>query len=550
MSWIKRMARDRRSDERGVTLVFTAICMVGLLWAGAMGVDLGFSVWGSRTAQAMADTAALDMGRYIGLADQITTLDGGDPALQAYLNGKLANVLTENGSNASLTVTPGLWSESNGVWSWSVPSAGCSPTVPPSGPACNAVKVSAIQAVPQIFFGGFNALTGHASNSSAYTIVSDTPESSFSVGSYLANFSTQQSDVMNDILGSIDTNPGSLNISLAGYEGLANTYVTLNQLITASGTLLNSSDVMTTSLSASQWLGIWEDAVDNQEASLNCGASPTPSACTAYSTMTGDLSFANSDSIDLCSMFTINGTSCGTVSTADLNASLDVLQALTTEAEVTNGNSGINVTSALNLTDAPLNFGTVDLYLDVIQPAQVAYGPVGTVAETAQVSSDLTMNLSDGGLPLGTLSIPLSAASATSTLNTITCSSNAMTSTKINTTTAAASGTVTLSGVGNVATLNVSGVNNGATSYSASVVPPTATTQTNNTNPKSVGSTSPTLNYSGVAGGLNSLISPLLASTSVVSEAYGSALQGAGVSLAGAEIADLSTNCDAVSIVQ
>ena len=71
--------------------------MVLLLWAGATGVDVGFTVYGSRQAQAMADTAALDLARYISYAD---TLMPPITAVQNYLNGKLANVLTDNGSNA------------------------------------------------------------------------------------------------------------------------------------------------------------------------------------------------------------------------------------------------------------------------------------------------------------------------------------------------------------------------------------------------------------------------------------------------------------------
>ena len=47
----------------------TAITMVLLLWGGAMGVDLGFSVGRLRAAQAIADTGALDMTRYINIAD-------------------------------------------------------------------------------------------------------------------------------------------------------------------------------------------------------------------------------------------------------------------------------------------------------------------------------------------------------------------------------------------------------------------------------------------------------------------------------------------------
>ena len=66
---IRRFVWGRRRDERGATFIFTAISMVALLGAGAMGVDVGFSVYGSREAQAMADTGALDMARYINIAD-------------------------------------------------------------------------------------------------------------------------------------------------------------------------------------------------------------------------------------------------------------------------------------------------------------------------------------------------------------------------------------------------------------------------------------------------------------------------------------------------
>ena len=57
----------------------------------------------------MADTASLDVARYLNVADwnslSITT-----PAKSvAYLNGKLANAATDNGSPATLTETAGVW---------------------------------------------------------------------------------------------------------------------------------------------------------------------------------------------------------------------------------------------------------------------------------------------------------------------------------------------------------------------------------------------------------------------------------------------------------
>ena len=77
----------RSRDERGATFVLTAICMVLLMWGGAMGVDLGFTVATTRQAQAVADTGALDVARYINLANALTSL----AASNTYLSGKLAN---------------------------------------------------------------------------------------------------------------------------------------------------------------------------------------------------------------------------------------------------------------------------------------------------------------------------------------------------------------------------------------------------------------------------------------------------------------------------
>ncbi len=67
--------------------------MVLLLWGGAMGVDIGFTVVSSRQAQALADTGALDMARYINLADSHDVAN-----YNSYLSGKLANAQSDNGA--------------------------------------------------------------------------------------------------------------------------------------------------------------------------------------------------------------------------------------------------------------------------------------------------------------------------------------------------------------------------------------------------------------------------------------------------------------------
>ena len=117
--------RRHREEERGAVLVLTAISMFAILAAGSMGVDLGFTVYGSRQAQAIADTAAADVIQYIMTADQ----QGSAQAVQEYLNTSLAGVLADNGSDAQLTVTPLLYQ--NGTYTF--PTNNCVTTNPPTG---------------------------------------------------------------------------------------------------------------------------------------------------------------------------------------------------------------------------------------------------------------------------------------------------------------------------------------------------------------------------------------------------------------------------------
>jgi uncharacterized membrane protein len=534
----RRLLRRHRDEERGATLVLTAVSMVALLGAGAMGVDVGFTVYGSRTAQAMADTAALDLVQDLDTADSLST----NTAVQTYLNSMLAGVATDNGSNAVLTATPGVWQ--NGAFL--PPSGGCAGTIFITGSACNAIQVTANQTVPQVFWGGFNTLSGHSGSTSSTTVAAWTPESAFSIGSYLASIDTQQTAVLNVLLSTIGT---PANVTAVGYQGLTNTYVSVNQLITASGGLLTTSNVMTTTLTGTQWLAIFSNAVANEAALTNCGTNALP--CNASTALSG-LDFGASASAQLCQMVSVKGSSCsnGSLSTAALNANVDVLQTLTTEAELANGTNALNVQAALALPGVT----SASLYLTLIQPAQVAYGPVGssttaspcpattgqtsTCATTAQVQSDLKLTVSGQ-----VLDIPLSAATGYATLNSVACTNNLMTNVKINVATTATSGAVTLGGT-NIATLTVNAVSNKAGSYTT--VPPTASTASGATNPRNFGSTTPLLNYTGLSGA--SPVYNLL--TSILPPVLGPVLQVTGATVGGAQVADLSARCDVVSLVQ
>src|SRR5580698_5705145 len=168
----RRRRWRRNRGERGATFVLTAICMTLLLWGGAMGVDLGFTVTSSRQAQALADTAALDLARYINLAD----FQSGATNYSNYLNGKLANIQSDNNAgNVTFSATGEYWSTTAPV-GWTIPKTGCYRQSPPLAIPCTAVLVTAQENVPRIFVGG-SASVGRSS------LAAVTPEDGFSVGS-------------------------------------------------------------------------------------------------------------------------------------------------------------------------------------------------------------------------------------------------------------------------------------------------------------------------------------------------------------------------------
>jgi uncharacterized membrane protein len=241
----------------------------------------------------------------------------------------------------------------------------------------------------------------------------------------------------------------------------------------------------------------------------------------------------------------VNGSTCanGVLAPYALSASINVLQTLITEAELANGSSALNVTSALSLP----NVVSSSLYISLTQVAQIRTGGVGTVATTSQVSVDLKLTL---GLGLGVLDIPISGATGTGTLTAVKCTNNSWTQVQINANTTAASGTVTVLG-STLATVSVSGASLTLLTYIPANVPPTASTLSADTNPVTVGTTSPSISFGTVNNGILSLaqelvVDPLL---STLTSSLGYVLQPLGVAVAGAQVSTYAASCTNAQLV-
>jgi uncharacterized membrane protein len=545
--WLGR----HRDEERGAVLVFTSIAMIAVLGAGAMGVDLGFTVAGTRTAQAMADTAAINLAQDINAANQT-----GNP--QTFLSNELPGIVSENRSNATLAVTLGLWQGGK----WTVPSGGCTGTT-----LCNSVAVTAKQTVPQPFWGGFNTLvgkngsgiapgggcgsggsggcgtgcsgspcfscpTGGCTSCPTTACASYQPQACFSIGSDLASFNSSQSTLLNSLLGNLGS---SVSLTPLGYQGLASTNVSVGQLINASGSVLSPSNILTSSVTAANWLKFLTTAVDNQTTAGTCSSGPGTQQQNAETALNG-ITGSGTTTFQLCQLLTFNGSGCasGSLPFSSLSAGINVLQMLTTMAELSNGTSG--VTLGLNLN---LGLTTASVIVKVVSPPQVAYGPVGSVtdatkpcpatspatstcATTAQI--DLTLNLNVLGV--SALTFQFLGAEGTATLDAVNCSGNAMTSTLINASTTSLSASANLLGIlGGIATLSVTGVPETTPPLSYTVAPST----------QHIGTTTPSLTVAGITvPGLGA--------------ALGLAFQALGVSVGEADVADLGTDCNSVTL--
>jgi uncharacterized membrane protein len=529
---LSRAARRNRGDnERGATLILVAICLTVFLAASGMSVDLGREVVLNRTLQAVADVTAYDAARYLPIIDQESPTTAA-----AYITTQAQNAVSENGSNATVTATGGLWEQVGGVWGFHLPPKACGSSVPAAVTPCDAVDITVSSPLTNLFERGTRTQTRSA-------VGFANPEAGFSIGTYLATISSAQSSVLNTLLGTLGT---SVNLTPAGYDGLSTSYLTIQQLISASGGVLTPTNVLNTSLTSAQWDQFLYNAMQTQAASLSCGSSPTPPACaseSALSTLSG--SIHGSTSVTLCKLVSINGSTCGSqLAQTALSTNLDVLQTLTTEAELANGTNALNIASALNL-----GVTSATLTTSLVQIPQVAYGPVGTTASTGQVNAVLSLSI----VGLGVVNIQVTAATGTATLYEISCKSP--NNFEVNASTSAA--TLTPSAVGlTFGATTVTGAATTTPSFTAGYVPPspaTIPTASNPTppfkNPDTIGTDSPTITLGTGSGNplLSAQLSPVFATLDTV---LAPVLNSLGVNLAGAQVAGLSINCGSVSLVQ
>ena len=369
----------------------TAVFVTTIGLAVLVSIDIGNLFYSQRALQRAADLAATAAAQRLDLATAVP-----NPA-QASVN---QNGLTVDGANVTLTVVPGVWDASTGA----------APTYFTAQSAVdgntNAAQVTITQNVPYFFTIGTRQLQASA-------IAKNTPVVAFSLGSGLVSVNN---GLLNQLLGYLLHT--TLNLDVVSYQGLATTNIRLGDLGVALG-----AGTMQQLLALSPNLGTLFNAVvsvasQSGLAGVSVGGAGASNALSYGSDLNVPINIGDggASSPGLLQLLALAGNE-----QSALDATVNVLDLLTTAAQIANSKSAVSVAPvSLNL----VGLGTVRLSLKIIEPPAIAIGPPGqflsgpnagqwkTQARTAQVRLGLGIDANIAGLQFADLPIGLLVASA------------------------------------------------------------------------------------------------------------------------------------------
>ncbi len=354
-----------------LTTVFVATVGLTLL----VSVDIGNVFFTQRALQRAADMAAMAAAQRLDIPTQA--------AQQS---------VAQNGLTVAPTVVLGVWNATNAAMAPTYFCTSCSGTV-------NAAKVTLTQNVPYFFSVGQRSLTATA-------IAKNTAIVSFSLGSGLASVN---GGLLNQMLGALLGNSNPLSLDLVSYQGLANTTIRVSDLMAA----LNVGTVqqlVSSQVSLSQLVSAVVSAGgQNGLTGVSVGTVLAPNTLVIGPLLRSTLiNVGNSTGTPGVLQFLAQA---GNDQSA-LNAQLNVLDLVTTAAQIANNQNAVAISTGLTLTGllgATLN-------LKIIQPPVIAIGPPGkdtsgnwmTQASAGQVRLGLNVSAGVGSpLILATINVPI-----------------------------------------------------------------------------------------------------------------------------------------------
>lgn len=401
------LRRGAERDEKGAILILATVGMVIAMIAGGLAIDLGSLAQDARQDQKVADLAALDAVR--GLPADYTTLAQASAARNGFPTGPGYSVTAVEGGKVS----------------------GTCQAVPGAGSACVTVTSPHRNDFP--FLGGRTSMTRAG-------VASKTAFGGFMIGSSLATIDTSRSAILDRFMGGMLKGSG-LSINAVSWSGLASGSVTLEALrfqLASMGFAVGTVDeLLAADITVAQLAQATAQALALQ--------GPTAAASlTALNALRTQILATTLTTFKLGEFFSI----AQGASAAALATSLNVFQLITAGAQVANGNNFIDVP---NVGISVGNVVSTRVRLQVIQPPQYYFGPVGGSVSTAQIDLTVTPTLN---LPVmvglasvtvtNQLPVRITGAGATGTLTAATCGASSGITVAVDPTAFAGSATASL----------------------------------------------------------------------------------------------------------
>lgn len=433
--------------QHGAVAVLAAIWLsIAIAALGAL--DVGNVYFARRQLQRTADLAAM-------AGVQVISSSGGcATATAAAQQNATANGFSADGTTTTLNTTCGRWDTSSNTYFGT------------SGNPLNAVQVTTSQVVPYFFVGPSRTVTATA------TALASNIDA-FSLGTGIATINTQQSALLNAILGGLLNT--SVSLSVGDVQSLATAHIKLGDLMVALGastmqgllaTTVSYQNLMVAMVKALQAGGDTVDAAILQTLAV---AIPGGQNITV-----GD---GGASAPGLLALGLANPNAATTATINAFDALLVAAQIAQRSPDGTVGNApAINVTAGLA--------GVASISLQIVNPPALAVGEGGTttvngvttartMARTAVANATINLQnplppLNLGVAAISVLSSPLvvtlALAPGTATLSSVDCESiKAATNATIQVSPSIASiclaGNASCSGTVNLASISVAGVN-------------------------------------------------------------------------------------------
>ena len=341
-----------RYQRGAIGLVGGLLLLIALLLT-ALVVDSGRLWMQQKKLQSVADMAAIHAARHLGCAASQQSV--AQMAQQAAVN---------NGFDGQLSSTPnqvllGKLNTVQGIRQFTADGSR------------GAVYVRATKVVPSSMIAG--GLFGGTVGLHAEAVSSSDPSlATFGVGSFTTNLSSQQSVLLNGLLGGMLGMP--LSLDALTYRGIAATKVTLQDILAVSG----QGGTVEGLLNSSMQIGDLLDLVARAAAQNSLADVQATSAMKDIADMT--LKTTNLKLGDVLAVTTPD-------TNAAANVGLNALSVITTAAMVANGVNAITLPLSINVP----SLTSINAQVTVTEAPQLAIGPAAegggicTSARTAQV---------------------------------------------------------------------------------------------------------------------------------------------------------------------